>query len=149
MILKYTKIVKDIGLMVALSLAWAWMLAANSADLKNPARFTGNCNNYLTHYYDRMNSMYFGGRLLPACVKLVPKLLETGYEATIEQAEPGSNYLIKIDDRFSQLTSSSCLSVLHEMCHAKTGLDGPDIHSPSWKSCMRLLALEGAFDELW
>lgn len=103
-----------------------------------------------TQLYRKYNRKYFDGKLPKLPILWPSKLRKTslaGYtEYNLKTRKPTH---IALNPRFCGLRAIWILTLLHEMCHVKTGDLGPDEHGPRWQREMHRLARKGAFDNWW
>jgi len=121
----------------------------------------GNVTKYdLKTDYLNYNTDYFYGAL-PANTSVIwGDLSQYDDMGRIDERGNGS-MLITIDPRYHMTLKQADMSLLHEMCHEKTGLrinisvgltqeeEGFDGHGPVFQNCMIDLAKKGAFKDLW
>lgn len=111
----------------------------------------------LQEYYTAANDAYFNNRL--------PQV--TLHWSDIPRNEKGElvlgqtlsyvghdNFGIEIDTKTNVAGITAELSLLHEMCHVDNmihngGVPLVDQHGKEFQTCMKTLALEGAFQKLW
>jgi hypothetical protein len=99
----------------------------------------------LKAFYDTYNANYFGGKL-PS--NTVVEYGEANGAMAITMKD-GGHFRIIINKTFNPVPRAAHLTLLHEQCHIASWQQELDDHGPRFQHCMRTLALEGAFDELW
>jgi hypothetical protein len=105
----------------------------------------------LTHQYQVYNDGYFDGKLPKTLLVYVGSArgnaaitVNIGNFNGLFEAE-----YIEINPAENPIRQEEYISLLHEMCHVSVGLTEFEEHGPKWHQCMRTLAAEGAFDDLW
>lgn len=97
--------------------------------------------------YQDTNDNFFGSRL-PKDTKIQLTDLP-GDMATVEETDAGQ-FLIRIDRRKNPILKQAEMSLIHEMCHIDTWEDPTSHkHGEGFQVCMRRLAQQGAFNNLW
>lgn len=101
----------------------------------------------LTHTYQIYNDAYFDGNL-PQNLKVYLGPAEGNAAIIAGIGDPSREY-IEINPKYNPINQELEMSLLHEMCHCATGTSEFEEHGPKWHKCMKNLAAEGAFDDLW
>lgn len=102
---------------------------------------------FLERLFRYVDDEYFDGNLPPTTVKYAPIADDDLMGLTLCNGD-GSRCEILISPKWNTSDKVAASTLLHEMCHAAT--IGKDFdHGPKWHTCMRNLAKEGAFDDIW
>lgn len=108
---------------------------------------------YLSFLYNAYNDVYFNGNLPRNIVvdwdpMLIPQHNMGLTECPDDKvASDGCKITLSPDQqRWSRVWM---MTLLHEECHVATWGKEKDAHGKQFHQCMRRLANEGAFDELW
>jgi hypothetical protein len=110
---------------------------------------------FVNKWYAATNDTYFSNKL-PKDTKIeiheIPPDVHADF--TIAQTTPLGNgqYIIEIDPRFNNSGDAEGLSLDHEICHIyllQQNGDGDGAHGVRFQNCMKRLAAEGAFQEVW
>jgi hypothetical protein len=110
---------------------------------------------FVDGWYKATNETYFDNKL-PLDTKIeiheIPPDVNSDY--TVAQTTPLGNgqYLIEIDPRFNLIGDEEALSLDHEVCHVfllQQNNNGDTKHGARFQGCMKRLADEGAFQDLW
>jgi hypothetical protein len=105
----------------------------------------------LTHQYQVYNDGYFDGKL-PKTLLVYVGPARGNAAITINIGDVSGAFTaeyIEINPAENPIRQEEYISLLHEMCHVSVGLSEFEEHGPKWHRCMRTLAAEGAFDDLW
>jgi len=110
---------------------------------------------FVNNWYAATNATYFDDELPKDTliqIHVIPP--DRQAEFTIAETTPLGNgqYVIQLDPRFNLSGNQEALSLDHEICHVyliQRDGDGDNIHGSRFQSCMRNLAIKGAFDDLW
>jgi hypothetical protein len=110
---------------------------------------------FLNNWYKATNDTYFDSKL-PKDTQIqihdIPPDVHADF--TIGQTTPLGNgqYIIEIDPRFNPSGGEEALTLDHEICHVfllQQNKDGDNKHGVRFQNCMKRLADEGAFSDLW
>lgn len=110
---------------------------------------------FVNKWYAATNETYFDNKL-PKDTKIeiheIPPDVHADF--TIAQTTPLGNgqYIIELDPRFNNSGDSEGLSIDHEVCHIfllQQNGNGDSNHGVRFQNCMKRLADEDAFHELW
>lgn len=101
----------------------------------------------LSKIYNDNNSDYFDNKL--------PRNIDVQWANLTDQNDIGLSWIsadgvshIRIDKKTNPVLRQARLTMFHEECHLKTGIEIEE-HGPKWRACMFDLASRGAFDDLW
>ena len=108
--------------------------------------------------YDSYNAAYFSDRLPPIEVVLTtpPPIGNEELEGETIHAVGGHWYKIYISPKYNITGDQQAETVLHEMCHVQmwedseaSGIPYDGGHGKNWQNCMKGLAEEDAFRDIW
>lgn len=103
----------------------------------------------LNQEFQHLNDGYFDGALPRTAVRFEPTPDKNCIGETLYNAE-GKRFEIYVNPKFNNDISIAKETVIHETCHvAEWGHDDEGDHGPSWQTCMKNLANEGAFEGIW
>jgi hypothetical protein len=137
------KVLVTIGVALTLLASSVWTQEHKPIDMTGADR-------YLANFYGGSNDVYFDGKL-PKNVTVLyePNVSWNGDEDLgLTTNDYGTHYTIRINSYYVRDMKHGEMTMYHEECHLATWNEFNQ-HGPAWKQCMRRLAEQGAFDELW
>ena len=108
--------------------------------------------------YDSYNAAYFNSQLpsVQVVLQTPPPIGNEVLEGETLHAVGGHWYKIYISPKYNITGDQQAETVLHEMCHVKTwedaeasGISYDGGHGKNWQNCMKGLAENDAFRDIW
>lgn len=143
-------------LLLAVALSFLFLFTPTAAAQSDPCKpAPAEYSNYAQKVYQQFNQEWFGNKL-PSNTQVVvcqdAIIVPAAMAGTIPPTKPNEPYKIEISLPYNLAERQMEFTLLHEMVHIKLGMADPDYdgnHDEKFQHEMRILALEGAFTDLW
>jgi SprT-like family len=157
MIFEKSEVVMNLKISLAVLFSWLFFVTSLAHTQQTQKETRVHSDQSLQEYYTAANDAYFNNRLPQVTLHWtdIPRNEKGEFVLGQTLSYVGhDNFGIEIDTKTNVAGITAELSLLHEMCHVDNmihngGVPLEDQHGKEFQTCMKTLALEGAFQKLW